>query len=73
MIYPPDPSFKYQQRNLAAYHEKLGEKWRILRTKYLFHIPHGSLTCRRIFRNLADGFASPQTPEGCRPTNFYRP
>jgi hypothetical protein len=41
---------------------KLGETWRemavTLPTKYLFHIPRGSLTFRKISRHFTDGFSS---------------
>jgi hypothetical protein len=30
-----------------------------LQTKYLFHTPQGSLTCRKISRHGTDGFTSP--------------
>jgi hypothetical protein len=42
----------------AANKEQLGEKWRcILPTKYLCHTAQGSLSCRKILRHGADGFA----------------
>jgi hypothetical protein len=50
----------YKQRHLVPNREKISEKWQwILPTKYLFHGPQGSLTCRKIFEHGNDGFTAP--------------
>jgi hypothetical protein len=49
----------YQQSNLVAKREELVKQMNFT-YKYLFHILKGSLTCRKIYRNMADDFTSPR-------------
>jgi hypothetical protein len=61
VIHPQELSAKHQQWHLVSNEVKLDKKWRwILPTNYLFHIPQGSSTCRKILRHCTDGFTSPR-------------